>query len=1107
METEPSVKQVDKTSLKIKQYERSRFSNIERVGTGAYKELIRAISENDDMVVALKQVDIKNENELLKEIESLVNVNHHPNIIRFYGITEISPSNYMMMFEFADNGTLCEYLHTKILTWNERFKLAYQIASAIKCLHSHNIVHGNLNSFNTLVHQDNIKICDFGPSKNLINISLNPHFQPTSLMAYKEISHNVPDKKVDIYCIGMLLWELSSGHPPFRNRDAALFVFDFANEVKEEHVPGTPEKYIQIYTDCWQSNRSRRPDITEVANSLKRLMSSNVSVSVNKKIGCRESKRSITEKYSKTKEQVKSYNLIFEREFKTHREINIIINEHSPEIRLEPRTDNNHLQEMQIDLNLTEGVDSKIIAHQSVDDNIQPFNSLFKSVTEVIEKMLTIYASAECSKKICCALLFRVEIAQTYIKNLQRKRQANVKNFRRQDYYLTWVKFTNVLKNIMIFAEEITQLSWFRKFLNVNMVIDTFYANVVEFEDSCYDLDLAAAVYNAEQREKEAQDVAYDILILKKSLDGMESEIKTLTTEIAAFNTAKHSLKNATPDIIASNVPRKLCKIPRINSEELNDVPPSKDNRRGSIMKKIFRGKEVACEKITDKLEPKISIYRGYREKGFVYVNMDETFRWLAPERMKNPIPQYNNQSEMFSFGMLLWELCYQKVPYEGMGLAKILDHIKNKKRETLEIAFHPSPIPRELAKIIKSAWEEDPSSRPLDLELQLKFNELYNKYVFQDNIMLDLEFLRNHNRNSSHLIPQSFNGNAQLRYAFALIEDKRNLNVNEILKYMKMAADRGNSTALYNLGDIYWNGKLKVPVNKTKAELYIKLAALKNQSRAAEFLEKIYKELKKDSVTNEMDIDDSKTIAIFSPTDSDESKTIVISDTIVIDQPENESTNTIKIIEQSANESINTVEAIEQPENESSSTVEMVEVIEQPTNSVEVIEQPTNTVEVIEQLTNPIEVTEQPTNPVEITEQPTNPVEVTEQPTNPVEVTEQPGNESTSTVEIIEVIEQPENESTNPVEVIEQLTNPVEVIEQTTNPVEVIEQPTNTVEVIEQPTNPVEVIEQPTNPVKVIEQLTNPVKVTEQPVNESNNPVEVNEQPEPGNKSTNTVE
>ncbi|CAG8806047.1 11434_t:CDS:1, partial [Gigaspora rosea] len=57
--------------------------------------------------------------------------------------------------------------------------------------------------------------------------------------------------------------------------------------------------------------------------------------------------------------------------------------------------------------------------------------------------------------------------------------------------------------------------------------------------------------------------------------------------------------------------------------------------------------------------------------------------------------------------------------------------------------------------------WEEDPSVRPLDLELQLKFCELSDKYLYskdsQNNIIIDNEL--HQNQNSSYLIPQSFNG------------------------------------------------------------------------------------------------------------------------------------------------------------------------------------------------------------------------------------------------------------------------------------------------------------------------------------------------------------
>lgn len=51
---------------------------------------------------------------------------------------------------------------------------------------------------------------------------------------------------------------------------------------------------------------------------------------------------------------------------------------------------------------------------------------------------------------------------------------------------------------------------------------------------------------------------------------------------------------------------------------------------------------------------------------------------------------------------MLVWELCYQRVPYDTMKLQEIQEHVLGMKRETLEILLNPSPIPRELASFIK---------------------------------------------------------------------------------------------------------------------------------------------------------------------------------------------------------------------------------------------------------------------------------------------------------------------------------------------------------------------------------------------------------------------
>lgn len=59
---------------------------------------------------------------------------------------------YSLVLEYADGGTLRSYLgkNISILTWNDKYKLAYQLASAVFCLHEAEIVHRDLVIYNSL---------------------------------------------------------------------------------------------------------------------------------------------------------------------------------------------------------------------------------------------------------------------------------------------------------------------------------------------------------------------------------------------------------------------------------------------------------------------------------------------------------------------------------------------------------------------------------------------------------------------------------------------------------------------------------------------------------------------------------------------------------------------------------------------------------------------------------------------------------------------------------------------------------------------------------------------------------------------------------------------
>ncbi|POG57877.1 kinase-like domain-containing protein [Rhizophagus irregularis DAOM 181602=DAOM 197198] len=154
------------------------------------------------------------------------------------------------------------------LTWKERIQIADNIIKALGRIHEENAIHRDLHSGNLLLRDSRFNISDLGfcgpADKPLKSIYGNLPY-----MAPEVIIGKVQTYKSDIYSVAMLMWEISSGQPPFinyeHNYDLAM---NIVNGIRPKIVSGTPLEYKNLMKQCWDADPFKRPDIDTLLNKI-----------------------------------------------------------------------------------------------------------------------------------------------------------------------------------------------------------------------------------------------------------------------------------------------------------------------------------------------------------------------------------------------------------------------------------------------------------------------------------------------------------------------------------------------------------------------------------------------------------------------------------------------------------------------------------------------------------------------------------------------------------------------------------------------------------------------------------------------------------------------
>ena len=213
-----------------KKYDINNFSKViedifpKQLGSGSFGRVFLVSHNETKKLFALKVIDKR---KLLMSYGKLdiiyneINIHSkldHENIIKLYNFNEDN-ENINIIMEYAPNGNLYDLITKEKNGFSEykAFEYFIQVVNAVYYLQNNNIIHRDIKPENILIGEDNkIKLCDFGWAKELSLENRSTFCGTVEYMAPEIVGSENYDYGVDIWSLGILLYELLYGHSPFK---------------------------------------------------------------------------------------------------------------------------------------------------------------------------------------------------------------------------------------------------------------------------------------------------------------------------------------------------------------------------------------------------------------------------------------------------------------------------------------------------------------------------------------------------------------------------------------------------------------------------------------------------------------------------------------------------------------------------------------------------------------------------------------------------------------------------------------------------------------------------------------------------------------------------
>ena len=208
-----------------------RYRITKMVGQGGFGGVYAAshTATGDTLAIKVLRADVENNNDVIlrfRQEAKQTSKLKHPNTIRVYDFGQMDDGNLFLAMEFLSGSELSEVMRKEgPLGYRRVVKICMQVLKSLSEAHSKGLVHRDLKPDNIFLQDlhgesDYVKVLDFGIAKALTDeqqdiTSTGAVIGTPKYMSPEQARGQQVDQRTDIYSLGVILFELLSGAPPF----------------------------------------------------------------------------------------------------------------------------------------------------------------------------------------------------------------------------------------------------------------------------------------------------------------------------------------------------------------------------------------------------------------------------------------------------------------------------------------------------------------------------------------------------------------------------------------------------------------------------------------------------------------------------------------------------------------------------------------------------------------------------------------------------------------------------------------------------------------------------------------------------------------------------